>query len=179
MTDFEKIIIPLVDDNIKSIDLTSVAGFIDSFTSDPDNPSGEKELFLVYNDRIRNNYTIDRARRFENSPYIKRKYVKYVNGIPYYVYSFWIKPDIKKLYNGIVCLSTVQKSKILQFWSLFNSIVDKVMANSVLVTDVGHPMPLSDYREEWSDDYSLAIQKGDSLEMRLPPYFFHKIIERS
>lgn len=54
MSTFEKTIIPMIDENIKLIDLTSAAGFIDSFTLDPDNPSGEKELFLVYDDSKRN-----------------------------------------------------------------------------------------------------------------------------
>ena len=38
------------------MDLTESSGFIDSYTSDPDRPSGEKEIFLVYDDRVRNEH---------------------------------------------------------------------------------------------------------------------------
>ena len=175
MTIFEKIIIPLVDECIMSIDLTDAAGFIDSYTEDPDKPSGEKELFLVYDDSKRNNFTEDRARRFAKSPMVKKTYIKYVNGVPYLVYSFWIKPEVKKLYNGILTLSTEQKSKILQFWTILDSIVDTVMTNPVLSLSVGHSMPLEDYREDMFADSYLEIKKGDSLVMRLPPLFFCRL----
>lgn len=147
MSAFEKITIPLIDENIKTIDLTSAAGFIDSFTLDPDKPSGEKELFLVYDDSKRNDFTIDRARRFDKSMRIKRAYIKYVNNKPYLVYSFWVDPEVKKLYSGILTLNTVQKSKILQFWGPLDTTVDKVLTNPVLTTEVSHTMPLADYRE--------------------------------
>lgn len=147
MSTFEKITIPLIDDNIRTIDLTSAAGFVDSFTLDPDRPSGEKELFLVYDDSKRNDFTIDRARRFDKSMRIKRMYIKYIDNKPYLVYSFWVNPEVKKLYNGILTLNTVQKSKILQFWGPLDTTVDKVLANPILTTEVSHAMPLSDYRE--------------------------------
>jgi len=145
MSTFEKTIIPLIDENIKLIDLTSAAGFIDSFTLDPDNPSGEKELFLVYDDSKRNDFTRDRAIRFSKSMRIKRTYIKYVNTKPYLIYSFWVGPDVKKLYSGILTLTTVQKSKILQFWGPLDTTVDKVLTNTVLTTEISHSMPLSDY----------------------------------
>lgn len=147
MSNIEKVIIPLVDENIRTIDLTSAAGFIDSFTSDPDKPSGEKELFLVYDDSKRNDFTKDRAIRFSKSMKIKRMYIKYVNTRPYLVYSFWVDPEVKKLYSGILTLNTVQKSKILQFWGPLDTTVDKVLSNPVLTMEVNHSMPLADYRE--------------------------------
>lgn len=157
MSAFEKITIPLIDENIKTIDLTSAAGFIDSFTLDPDKPSGEKELFLVYDDSKRNDFTIDRARRFDKSMRIKRTYIKYVNNKPYLVYSFWVDPEVKKLYSGILTLNTVQKSKILQFWGPLDTTVDKVLANTVLTTEVSHTMPLADYRESPFEKEGLTV----------------------
>lgn len=147
MSVFEKTIIPLIDENIRTIDLTSAAGFVDSFTLDPDKPSGEKELFLVYDDSKRNDFTKDRAIRFSKSMRIKRTYIKYVNTKPYLVYSFWVDPEVKKLYSGILTLNTVQKSKILQFWGPLDTTVDKVLTNPILTTEVSHTMPLADYRE--------------------------------
>lgn len=171
MSKFEKIIIPLVDENIRSIDLTDAAGFVDSYTYDPDNPSGEKELFLVYDDSKRNSYTQDRAIRFEKSKHIRRRYIKYVNGVPYYVYCFWIRPEVKKFYNGVITLSTEQKFSILQFWSVFNDIVDFVMSNSVLSLDVAHNMPLEDYRNNFADE-GFTIYKKGAVSNEIAPFLF-------
>ena len=159
MSTFEKIIIPLVDSNIRIIDLTSCCGFIDSYISDPDKPSGECELFLVFDDNIRNNFVTDRMLRYEQSPNIKRTYVKYVNNTPFYVYSFWIKPEIKKLYNGIVVLNTSQKAQILQFWGPLDSIVDKVFGNQVQTLDIEHPMPLQDYQSPFPIKCGFKIKR--------------------
>lgn len=145
MSTFEKSIIPLIDDSILSIDLTPAAGFIDSYTADPDKPGDAGELFLVYDDTKRNDFVSDRMRRFEKSPYIKRTYVKYVNNTPYYIYSFWVKPEVKQKYNGVVTFTTGQKARILQFWGPFDGIVDEVFSNQVLVLDTEHAMPLADY----------------------------------
>lgn len=145
MSTFEKTIIPLIDNNILSIDLTPAAGFIDSYTIDPDKPGDSGELFLVYDDTKRNDFVSDRMRRFEKSPYIKRTYVKYVNNVPYYIYSFWIKPEVKQKYNGVITFTAVQKARILQFWGPFDRVVEKVLNNQVLILDVQHSMPLADY----------------------------------
>lgn len=163
MSKFEKTIIPLISDSIKTIDLTSAAGFIDSFTSDPDKPSGEKELYLMYDAEKRNDFTIDRARRFDKSLCIKRSYIKYVDNKAYLIYSFWIKPDIKKLYNGVLSLNTNQKYRILQFWGPFDSFVDSIMNTLVIATDVKHDMPLSDYSGSMFENTGLTIIKKETV----------------
>lgn len=161
MSKFEKTIIPLIDEEIKTIDLTSAAGFIDSYTYDPDRPSGEKELYLAYDDSKRNDYTIDRARRFAMSKNLKRTYVKYVNNTPYLIYSFWVRPEVKKLYNGILSLSTSQKFSIMKFWGPFDKDVDSVVSSSNLTVITTHAMPIEDFVE---DDLGITIEKGSSLD---------------
>lgn len=172
MSKFEKIIIPLIDKCILPIDLTKLAGFIGSYTYDPDKPSGDKEFFLMYDDSIRNKYTIDRARRFELSKMVKRKYIKYIDGKPCYIYSFWVKPELKKMYNGMFTLSTSQKISVLQFWSEFDPIVDYIMSNTILSVSVTHDMPLEDYRESISDDIGFMITKKGQPHKEVVPYFF-------
>jgi len=162
MTFFEKIIISLIDDDIRSIDLTDVAGFVDAYTSDPDNPSGEKELFLMYDCSKMNDYTIDRARRFATFGTIKKTYVKYINNKPYTIYSFWIPPKIKNLYDGVLVLDAEQKASVLQFWSIFSDTSKSVLSNSVLTAPVAHAMPLEDYVD--ASLIGLTIKKGSSLK---------------
>lgn len=172
MTKFEKTIIPLVSNDIRPADLTGNAGFIDSFISDPDRPSGEKELFLVYNDNYRSEYTQDRARRFAFSKDVKRTYIKYVNGIPYYVYSFWIRPTVKKMYDGVIILSTEQKQKIINFWSVFDDISTTILNQQCLTFSIEHKMPLADYNGPSMYDWYIQNEKeGTSLNEMLPLCF--------
>lgn len=173
MSTFEKIIVSFIDDNINESDLMPSAGFIDSYISDPDSPSGSKEFFLVYDDRVRTKDSIRRARKFEKSRNIKRKYIKYVDGVPYYVYSFWVKPEISKLYNGVVTLSAEQKSKILQFWTVFDSIADTVLSNQVLTLSVAHAMPLADYREDAFDISAFTINKKGAVSNEIVPFILY------
>ncbi len=84
MSTFEKLAIPFIEGDVRNTDFSPAAGFIDSYTFDPDRPSGEKELFLVYDDRIRNDSVTERAIHLDESRSLKRKYVKMVKGIPYY-----------------------------------------------------------------------------------------------
>lgn len=158
MSDFEKTIIPLVEKNIWTIDLTSTAGFVDSYTSDPDRPSADAELFLMYKNDNKNEYTEARIRRLESASTLKRIYVKYISGKPYYVYSFWVKPEVKKLYSGVMNLTTEQKAQVLQFWGLCKT-VDKLLGNYTNIFDVEHPMTPEDYRESAFEKVGLRLTK--------------------
>ena len=159
MSTFEKIILPLIDNNLKSIDLTPAAGFIDSYTYDPDNPTWGNEFFLVFDDTVRNDYSKDVAKRLSKSKNIKKKYVKHVDGKPYFIYSFWVKPELNKLYEGVFTLNTKEVFDILQFWGPFDNVSDLVL-NPVIQTEVVHQMPLEDMEE---DLCGLEIKKEDSL----------------
>ena len=52
MSQFEKIIIPLIEPKLKPIDFTDKTGFIGCYTFDPDRPSFDKEFFIVFNNNI-------------------------------------------------------------------------------------------------------------------------------
>lgn len=169
MSKFEKIIIPLVDDCFKMIDFTDVAGFIDSYTYDPDKPSGQCELFLVYDDSKRNDYVSDRAIRFESSKYLKRMYIKRVNNKPYLVYSFIIKPELKPFYSyGVINLTTKQKLKFIKFWSELDNMVDFIMSNSCIHTQVEHTMPSEDIELTLE---GITIQKKGEVSDETSPFF--------
>jgi hypothetical protein len=157
MSKFEKLAIPFIQGNIKSSDFLPNTGFIDSYTFDPDKPSGEKELFLVYDDRVRNDYVTKRAYDLDSSRSLKRKYVKIVKGVPYYVYVFTIKPGIFK--NGIVHLSAEDKISVLQFWNFPKDLTKELVEDSAILTEYFHEMPLQDYRPDFYEDEGVTIPK--------------------
>lgn len=157
MSEFEKIVLPLLECGIESSDLTSENGFIDCFTEDIDRPTYENEFFIVFNDDIRTEKSEKIARKLSFYPWLKKTYVKRVDGVPYFVYSFHVKPEIAKLYDKPVYLNAEQKSKIIKFWGFSESVTKSVLQNNILVVNKSHNMPAQDYYEY--DGYGLEILK--------------------
>lgn len=135
-----------MSDEFKITDFTEECGFIDCYTCDPDKPTSSNEFFIVYNDKIRNKTSIERAIRFDKSPLLKRTYIKYVNGDPFLVYSFWVKPDIGKLYKGIQNITASQRVNVINFWGPFDrQFSEFLVGNSTIGVDWKHDMPIADY----------------------------------
>ena len=146
MSTFEKIIVPLMSDDFKTTDFTKECGFVDCYTYDPDKPTASNEFFIVYDDKIRNKRSIERARRFDKCPLLKRTYIKYVDGNPRLVYSFWVKPVIGKLYKGIQNITASQKVNVMNFWGSFDEQFSEfLVGNSTIGVDWKHDMPIADY----------------------------------
>lgn len=162
MSTFEKLVIPFIDGDISTIDMSSASGFIDSYTSDPDRPSGEKEIFLVYDDRVRNEHVTKRAASFDKSKSLKRKYVKVVNNVPYYVYVFCIKPGLKVSTDGIVTLTGEEKVSVLQFWNFPKDLVRLLVGDSSIATVFTHKMPLADYPEDLYNGLTIKKEEASS-----------------
>ena len=158
MSTFEKLTIPFIDGEVNSMDFTAAAGFIDSYTFDPDRPSGDMVLYLVYDDRIRNDHVTSRAVHLDSSRSLKYKYVKLVKGVPYYIYVFTIKPNIAKQ-NGIIHLTGEQKVSVLQFWNFPKDLIDVLVGDSSIMTEYFHEMPLQDYYPDSYGEEGLAIPK--------------------
>lgn len=135
-----------MSDEFKTTDFTDECGFVDCYTCDPDKPTPSNEFFIVYNDKVRSKTSIERARRFDKSPLLKHTYVKYVNGDPLLVYSFWIKSDIGKLYKGIQNITASQKVNVMNFWGTFDKQFSEfLVGNSTIGVDWKHDMPIADY----------------------------------
>lgn len=146
MSTFEKIIVPLMSDDFKTTDFTEKCGFVDCYTYDPDKPTASNEFFIVYDDKIRNKLSIERARRFDKCPLLKRTYIKYIDGNPRLVYSFWVKPVIGKLYKGIQNITASQKVNVMNFWGSFDEQFSEfLVGNSTIGVDWKHDMPIADY----------------------------------
>lgn len=145
MSMFEKIILPLVDDNISFGDVAPYSGFVDSYTADPDKPCGENVLYLTYDDTIRTEQSKKCATRIESLSTVKHTYVKVVNNKPIMVYKLYIKPEIKKLFNGIIELTPKQVSRIFEFWGYNSDVATYICENKRKSLCVEHNMPLEDY----------------------------------
>lgn len=144
MTIFEKVILPLIDDNIKPDDLTDEAGFVDTYTKDPDHPGDYRVFYFCVDCNIRTQSSIKRAIRYNTSPWLSGMYTKRVNNRPILVYKFKIKPEVCKFMEGYINLTADQKTRILQFWGIEDAVSQFILNNSSMVLDVNHDMPLND-----------------------------------
>ena len=145
MSLFSKIIISLIAPELKNIDFTDTVGFKDCYTSDPDHPTGNYEFYIMFKYDVYNEFTIDLSKRLSSSFNVKKCYTKRIDGIPYIIYSFFVRPEVKPFYKSVITLTFEQKLKYIQFWSDFDKDADKVKNNSVLILDVDNNMPIADY----------------------------------
>lgn len=145
MSLFEKIIIPFIAPELKKLDFTNSVGFKDCYTYDPDNPTGNNEFYIMFDNSVYNEYTIDLFRRLASSFSVKKAYNKVIDNKSYVVYSFFVNPEVSKFYNNLVSLSFDQKNRYVDFWGKLDEDKETVTENSVLVLDKKHSMPLAEF----------------------------------
>lgn len=145
MSLFEKIVVPFLVPELNNLYFTDIVGFKDCYTHDLDNPSTDKEFFIMFDNRVYNEYTVKLARKLNVSVNVKKCYVKIIDSIPYTVYSFFVTPEVKQFYKGLITLTLKQKQKYIDFWGESDKDAETISKNSTLVLDVNHDMPLSDY----------------------------------
>ena len=95
--------------------------------------------------RVYNEYTVQLARKLAKSENVKKIYVKIIDNIPHTVYSFFVIPEIKSFYKGVLHLSFKQKTKYINFWSEFDKNANTVTSNTTLVLDIDNTIPAADY----------------------------------
>ena len=54
MSLFEKIVVPFLVPELNNLYFTDVVGFKDCYTNDLDNPSTDKEFFIMFDNRVYN-----------------------------------------------------------------------------------------------------------------------------
>lgn len=144
MSDFAKVVMPLIERNLKLDDFTDESGFVDVYTEDPDRPYDYRSIYFVVNDEVRNALSIDRARRFANSINIYGSYTKTMNNTQCIVYRFNMPPKVMKLKNGIISLPIEDKAKIIDFWGAGSNIGKRILANGIISVDTTQVMPVAD-----------------------------------
>lgn len=151
MTILEKIVIPLIDENLNIGDISPNSGLIDSYTSDPDKPFLEEGIFLVYDDTLRTEDTKKAASKLNSLSSLRYTYVKYVENKPYFVYNFYPTTEWKKLLTGHIVLTPKQTKRIIEFWGELSEVSDYICSNKNKYITPNHPMPLEDYMPSMFD----------------------------
>lgn len=153
MTENEKLIIPLISNCITQNDVSEDSGFIGFYTGDRDKP-GNIDFYLAYDDTVRNESSIDRARRFNDCQDIKHRQIKTINGKPIVVYTFWRKPLLKDIHRCFKLTPDV-KVRILQFWNFNKEVVSSIF-NTKYCQIQNTYLPAADYRPFFTEKFGLA-----------------------
>lgn len=113
-----KLIIPLLDDNISSEDISSETGFVDGYTTDKNKPGNEGCIFLMYDCDSKTPQAYNRDCKFRKSPFLKSSRIIRVDNHPYILYTFTvINKDIKQFRKGLQWTSYDSFNKIVSFWN--------------------------------------------------------------
>ena len=159
-----KLIIPLLDENIKKEDLTKESGFVDVYVYDKNRPYIENCIFLMYDLSIKTTRAGNREHRFANCKNIHDIHVDFIDGKPYKIFAFCIvDKDIKALYNGFKPKQQKNVVRILSFWRGYDNDVNNIMLTNKpeRINRDWKTIPEYDYRPE--PMLAFGRKKGEAL----------------
>lgn len=146
MTLYEKTLLPLILGNdIKKEDLTEESGFVDTYTEDLDYyPSIYPGFYIMVNDTIRTNKSIEFARKLSKSINLHSEYCKIIDGVPYRIYDFYVPFTLKKMESGLLMPTYEQRTKIIDFWGFMEDISCLLISNYSVMVETNDAIPLED-----------------------------------
>lgn len=165
MSLFDKIIIPLIEPNFKTIDFTSLTGFMGCYTSDPDQPNGCEQFFVAFDNSIQNDYVKDLNIRLSKSPNIIKAYIKVIDNKPYHVCSFFVRPELKRYFRGVVGMPMEHKMKYLKMWTEFDEFAEYICSNTAINLSHNEPLPREDYHRSILDKISRRYEAALNMKI--------------
>jgi hypothetical protein len=159
-----KVIIPLLNLNIKLEDISEDTQFIGAYTSDINRPYLTHHIFLMYKWE---NPTQSELRTFYKFRDFKNLYswkIVYINKIPYLLYTFTYDNLLDCLIEGILSMSDNFKRRILEFWSFKDPwIYENIMRDTIYVNPDNESVPEIDY----APPFTLRDEKKGGLQIIL------------
>lgn len=163
-----KLIIPLLDKNIKKEYLTAEAGFVNAYSWDKNRPYIDNCIFLVYTTPPETEIAKERAFVFSGLKSLYKIYYIRSKGKAYIVYAIVIiDSDIKCFLKGHRHTKQKTFSRILQFWSGSDLQVLKYLnKNLTAYTCTGESVPEEDINptineyKQTKDPQGLVINRG-------------------
>lgn len=146
MTLYEKTLLPLILGNdIRREDLSEESGFVDTYTEDLDYDDGVyPRFYIMVNDTIRTNKSIEFARKLSKSVNLHSEYCKIIDGVPYRIYDFYVPFTLKKMENGLITPTYEQRTKIIDFWGFMEDISCLLISNYSVMVETDNAIPLED-----------------------------------
>lgn len=144
MSNIEKVIIPLINDDISIEDISESNGFIGIYFEDINKPYLDNHIFLLYNWSNNKSVTVFYKYKKLSSFYGYR--IIYLKNIPYIVYIFTSNMLINRIKKGTGILRDINKVRILQFWQFKDAwITLNVMRGTIISDPLNSILPEEDF----------------------------------
>lgn len=151
MSDLAKITLPFLDSRLVKEDYSPESGFVNMYLGDTDHPTYYKELYLMYDDSVRTQQSIETARKLNSLNTVIHVSSRTINNKNYIIYQFFTDSDIKKLLGSYVNLNAKEKIKIIKFWNNYDEVFEKLLSNSILGFEGNLSIPPADYNGSYSE----------------------------
>ncbi len=172
MTDFDKVVIPLLDENILPSDIDEQ--FVGCFTEDLDHPTDLPIVYMLFKcDKVTQN-SISRTNRIEKCNNLHSSKLKMIDGTSCVAYGFILTGKKKSLITGNCDLDLKDCLKIASFWGYNDNIVNTINHMPCILI-VNKEMPLEDFQYTVDDIFSGKTKEGEGLQICSPsPFIFFK-----
>lgn len=145
MKNYEKIIIPLIDDKLTLDDISEKVGFVGVYTEDIDRPYLDNHIFIMYD----YSNTVEFNKIFYKFRALKSFYnykLVYIDGKAKVIFAFTTNFFIKNILSGGWILGDDNRLRILRFWQFTDGWVDlNVIRGEVSFDPISEVLPASDY----------------------------------
>ncbi len=174
MTDFDKVVIPLLDENILPSDIDEQ--FVGCFTEDLDHPADLPIVYMLFKcDKVTQN-SISRTNRIEKCNSLHSSKLKMIDGTSCVAYGFILTGKKKSLITGNCDLDLKDCLKIASFWGYNDNIVNTINHMPCILI-VNKEMPLEDFQYTVDDIFSGNTKEGEGLQICSPsPFIFLKTL---
>lgn len=155
----DKLIIPLINDNITASDISTEAGFVNIFYTDVNRPYLDNNIFLLYLNDVDTKESSDRMSKFITFDNLYARYFIKIKGVSLTLYVFTINNiAIKKLKCNSRMFTKKDILRILSFWNFKDEDINDFTINQSNVSTFqpfcNKSVPEEDYIPELKPVYN-------------------------
>ena len=167
MSIHNKLILPLISNNITLEDISKETGFAGIYTLDINKPFLTNHVFLLYK-KVATIEARKTREKLENFSNLYNKRTISLNGILYNLYSFTINYPIKIIKdNGHMLLGKTEKTQIGKFWKFLDTDVTDYLLGFSYIGNLFKDtiVPEEDFTPK---DFLIYDEKREALAMSVP-----------
>lgn len=170
MSATDKLIIPLLDENITLDDISPEAGFVNIYSEDINRPYLDNHIFLLYDLTNTTTKAYVRNQKLRSSKSLYDVYNINISGNEFILYAFTItSTTIKNIKRNAFIFSDKEKMRIFSFWNFTDSDINAFLLDPLYFMSIGFVssvVPEEDYKESCELTYD---EKSGALQYRNVP----------
>lgn len=170
MSATDKLIIPLLDENITLDDISPEAGFIGVYSEDINRPYLDNHIFLLYDAVNTTTKAYVRNQKLRSSKYLYGVYNVNIVGNEFILYAFNIvSRTIKNIKRNAFVFTDNERLRIFKFWNFTDVDINKFLLDPLYFMSIGFVravVPEEDYKPSCELVYD---EKSGALHYRNVP----------